>query len=294
MKKFISICLSFLMLSILSASTLASEASFPIETNAPSVYLSASDKQIFAAKMDKLYTENILEKNAEAPTREIIDALLLQIPNASSSERDRINEELASYGVFEFKCPVITRPATRTGTGDVTLEVPLIYYEAWSNCWSVTCGGKWNNRNYGDSFGNVGGADGFGVGYTQMKYPYKSRVVSASAFMADVDSKHTVGTSNRSDGDGSKGFGFRLQDKWYGIGDNYIGQHWSGLCTYDSWFGQYNGIATAYYIHTYDSAKLNGVTFGVEGRTAGISASIEFAEDSFTAFSNDKAFGVYP
>lgn len=96
--------------------------------------------------------------------------------------------------------------------------------------------------------------------------------MSASAYMTDVNSNYRASTSNRSDGDGSKGFGFRIQDHWKS--GYYVGHKWSGLCTYDRWFGNYNGVATAYYIHTYDSASLESVDFGFDGKTAGISATI--------------------
>lgn len=285
------------MLTIFSFSSFAAGSRASTISSSPisnSVYLSATDKEHFATQMDAIYLQKVMKNEVNIPTRELIDSLLLQVSIASPQEQERINAELESYGVYKYDSPIIERPATRTGTGDVTLATPTIYYEAWSTYWSVTCGGEWKNTNYGDVVGDVGGADGFGVGYTNCSNDYKSHVVSASAYLTDANNNYYESTSNRSDGDGSKGFGFRLQDSWQdGIG-HYVGHKWSGLCTYDSWFGNYNGVATAYYIHTYDSANLTGVSFGVDGKTAGISASIEFQEDSFTAFSNDKTFGVYP
>ncbi len=257
-----------------------------------SIYLSAEDKLEFASRMDEAYAQSRMNNTAKTPTREVVDALLLRVSIASPAEQAAINEELAAYGVYKYDSPVIERPTMRTGSGDVDIATPTVYYEAWSTYWTVTCGGGWNNREYGDLFGDVGGDDGFGVGYTNVGGSYQSHVVSASAYLTDEYEENYESTSYRSDGDGSKGFGFRLQDSW--IGNSYVGHKWSGLCTYDSWFGSYNGIATAYYIHTYDTTSLTGVTFGIEGRTAGISADIEFGDDSFTAFSNDKTFEVYP
>lgn len=291
MKKFLSIVLSIAILSLPSATAAAAESSEPFETNTPSIYLSATDKISFAAEMDKLYAKQSLQRNAKTPTREIVDALLLQIPNASPTEKETLNAELASYGVYEFEAPVIERPTSRTGSGDVTIAVPTIYYEAWSTYWSITCGGSWNNTNYGDSIGNVGGPDGFGVGYTNTNNDYRSYVVSASAYLTDQNYEYYESTSNRSDGEGDKGFGFRLQDKWH---MSYVGHIWSGICTYDKNFSYYSGVATAYYIHTYGSASLTEVSFGVSGKIAGINAKINFVEKSFTAFSNDKVIGVYP
>ncbi len=54
-----------------------------------------------------------------------------------------------------------------------------------------------------------------------------------------------------------------------------------------------SGIATGYYIHTWDKAMITSITFGINGKTAGISATISNASKSFTVYSNDKRFGVY-
>lgn len=203
----------------------------------PSVYLSATDKLTFAKEMDELYAKQSLLRSSPTPTREIVDALLLQVPNATPEEKAAINAELETYGVYEFEAPVIESVSTcATDSGDVALDTPTIYYESWSKNWSVTCGGHWKNNEYGDSAGNVGGADGFGVGYTNSSNKYSSKVMSASAYMTDVNSNYRASTSNRSDGDGSKGFGFRIQDHWKS--GYYVGHKWSGLCTYDRWFGK--------------------------------------------------------
>lgn len=294
-KKLVSVALSAVMVMGMSVTAFANETSEPANTVAPSVYLSATAKIEFAKEMDELYASQSSTRSVTTPTREIVDALLLQAANATPEEKAAINAELESYGVYEFDAPIIERPTTcTTDSGDVKLSAPTIYYESWSKNWSVTCGGNWKNSEYGDIIGNVGGADGFGVGYTNSSNKYSSKVVSASAYMCDANNQNYESTSNRSDGDGSKGFGFRIQDHWVFNTTNYVGHKWSGVCTYDRWFGNYNGVATAYYIHTYDSATLNGVSFGFQGKTAGISADITHSEKSFTAFSSDKSFGVYP
>lgn len=272
--------------------TAVETANFPVptEADAPSVYLSAADKRSFAAEMDRRYAEQSLERNTEAPVREVVDALLLQIPNASPVEKEAINAELASCGVYEFEAPVIGR---QTETEDVTLAAPGVYYEAWSANWSITCGGHWNNNNYGDVIGNVGGPDGFGVGFTSTSDTYRSSVVNASACLTDQSGRYDETTKNRSDGDGNHGFGFRLQDKWKLGTAYYIGDRWAGVCTYDKNFSSYDGVATAYYIHTYGSASISEITFGVNGNKAGINAKISTENKSFIAYSSDKVFGTY-
>lgn len=154
----------------------------------------------------------------------------------------------------------------------------------------------WNmeNSNWMDSLktGNVGGQDGFGVGYTNIGSSYKSSVVSVSAAIRDQSGTISKTTTNRSDGDGSKGFGFRLQDYVTSDGNSYVGYKWSGSCTYDSNFGSYSGIATGYYLHTWSSTSINSVSFGIEGKTAGIDIEFSSTANSFTAFGSDKKFGT--
>ncbi len=53
----------------------------------PSVYLSATDKLTFAKEMDELYAKQSLLRSSPTPTREIVDALLLQVPNATPEEK---------------------------------------------------------------------------------------------------------------------------------------------------------------------------------------------------------------
>lgn len=63
----------------------------------PSVYLSATDKLTFAKEMDELYVKQSLLRSSPTPTREIVDALLLQVPNATPEEKAAINAELETY-----------------------------------------------------------------------------------------------------------------------------------------------------------------------------------------------------
>lgn len=295
MKKILALFTSLVMTISLSSAAFAAEVSKTetVPISGTSVYLSATDKMTFAANMDKVYKQQAANNLVKTPTREIIDSLILQVPNSSPAEKEKLYDELASYGVYKFDCPVLPSTASAPHSGDVTVEAPTIFYEAWCKCWTVTFGGEWDTTNYGDTDGNVGGKDGYGVGFTNCKNEYKSQVVRCSAYIADADHKHTESTKNRSDGDGSKGFGFRFQDYIVDF-DTYVGQKWGGSCTYDSWFGMYNGVATAYYIHTYDTTELNSVSFGLDGKTAGINASLSVEKNYFTAFSNDTAFGVYP
>mgnify|MGYP006973104394 CR=1 FL=1 len=106
-----------------------------------------------------------------------------------------------------------------------------------------------------------------------------------------------VSTNNRSDGDGSIGFRFRLQDKVSHLpvlGNYlYVGCKWSGSCTYDAKFSTYSGVATAYYTHTYSTATIDNVKFGIDGKSGGVDVVVSNKEVSFTAYSNDTPLRAY-
>lgn len=187
---------------------------------------------------------------------------------SSDSNVDEIYNELESYGSYVMD-PVdsnsLVSPMSSSGS-DVTINTPTIYYNAYNNTWTVSCGGYWKNNNWNEAIsvpGNVGGTDGFGVYYTSITQPYKSSVISVSASLGNSDYSKTVSTTNRSDGDGAIGFGFRLQDYTYLTGPvtvGYVGYKFSGLCNYDSYFGNYGSVATGYYSHTYSSAYINNIS----------------------------------
>lgn len=261
----------------------------------PSVEMDENQKISFAEAMDKKYQQLLHNQESKLGSRSQLDMLMEQATFARGSEKENLKRELSKYGVYMYDGA--DEIETRSGSGDVALTAPTIFYEAWEKTWTVTCGGNWKNENWVEQIliGNTGGEDAFGVGYTNTSNSYKSSVVRTSAYITDEYGDKMVSTSNRSDGDGSKGFGFRLQDYMYNknTDSRYVGYKWYGSCTYDSNFGTYSGVATAYYIHTYDKANISSISFGLNGKTGGLGIEISSNENSFTAFSADKTFGTY-
>ena len=275
-----------------------------------SIQMDATDKTQFALNMTSVYENRKESNNILEPSIEKINELLLQVPLVDEEEKEAINAELAKYGVYEYinsnEVDTVSTFAVAPDSGDVDLSAPLIYYQAWEDSWTITFGGSWNNDEWNSNSGycgpliptkNVGDADAFGVGFTNTGGDYQSSVIRASAYITDISGSPQNSTNLRTDGDGANGFGFRLQDyKSYvnltGSVD-YIGYSWSGLCTYDTYFGSYSGVATSYYVHTYDSCTINSISFGVNGTVAGITADLSDAAKSFIAYSSDKTFGVY-
>lgn len=202
---------------------------------------------------------------------------------------------MKELGVYRFVSKYEAQDGISTysvGSGDVSLSAPEVYYQADNQTWVVSCGGTWLNANGSSGMykgGNVGDPDGFGVGYTNITSSYQSMVVDSYAYLTDHANVNKVKTNNRSDGDGAKGFGFRLQDRYISTPtfSCYVGHKWYGSCTYDSAFSTYDAIATSYYIHTYRNAKISSISFGINGSTAGINVSLTNIDKSFIAFSTD-------
>lgn len=297
----INLSLSLALMVGVAVPVSATEISQP--TLAPaSVYLDATSKTTFAAEMEAKHDANLKNGKIKRGTIAEIDNLMMQSTFATGSEKEKINQQLETLGVYEYAPSSSTSNAIVpfSTSGDVTLTTPTVFYESWENTWTVTCGGNWRNSNWNEQLflGNVGGSDAFGVGFTNTTKPYKSYVIRSSAYITNQSNTKSSSTTNRSDGDGSKGFGFRLQDSIISINAgssyDYIGYRWYGSSTYDFWFGNYSGVATGYYIHTWSSAQITGIKFGVDGKSAGIEVTISSGDKSFTAYSNDKTFGVYP
>ena len=264
------------------------------ETSASAVYMEEVEKTDFAQEMDKVYANAVAKGKILKTSESEIDSLLEEVTFATGTERERLKDELADCGVYIYeteRTSANVQPLSQTA--DVNVLAPTIAYEAALKEWTVTCGGNWKNGNWNEAVvnGNIGGVDAFGVGYTNTSGTYNSYVVDAMAYITDQNQTETVRTDVRSDGDGQKGFGFRLQD--YKNNNKYVGYKWYGSCTYDYRFGSYSGIATGYYVHTYSKGNITNVSFGLNGTTAGVGFDISNKDYSFPAYGNDTPFGVY-
>ena len=184
-----------------------------------------------------------------------------------------------------------------SSSSDVTVTIPTVFYDSVVKEWTVTCGGQWKNNNYKPYFGigkYIGDSDAFGVGYTHIQSSYSTCVKSAYAYIADQNGGNRITTTNRSDGDGANGFGFRLPDQLKTNPDEsvmYIGYKWYGSCTYDTYFSYYGCLITGYYIHTYSNAEIDTISFGISDNIAGVNASISNSSKSFSAYSSDLKWG---
>lgn len=266
-------------------------------------------KDLIKSASIKVKENKIIEK-----TDSEIDSILAKM-TAEGVAPDEIEKEMEKYGVYKLHIPEETQTQfalASVSNSDVAIDTPSIYLHTTSNQWIVSGGGRWINDNWlqnvsdlwffyagtGDTY-NIGGTEAFGIGYTNTSGTYSTKVNSVYAYLSD-GLGNQITTTSRSDGDGSKGVGFQLQDyarcrvDYANTKDanslSYIGKNFSCVVRYDYNFVSYDGIATSYYAHTYDQAVVNGVTFGVSGKTAGVSFDIANAQYSFPAFGADTRF----
>ena len=303
-KKFLCIIIATAMLCSLGISAFSHND--PVMETSAAVYMSAEDKIAFAKEKDAIYAAQAQPQNISANpvTRHTeVRELIKQAVFAPESEKEGIREELACYGIYEFEGQIIDSPdgQTRSSSGDVNVHAPTIFYDSSAQTWTVSCSGGWRTNNWDTPifpalFGNVGGEDGFGIGFTSLAGTYTSYVMDSYAEIHNGEiggDYKSETTRSRSDGDGSKGFGFRLQDSVVpnsvGLG-SYVGKFWYGYCTYSQNFQNYSGVATGYYAHTWSQTIINSVSFGYQGAVAGVQVGFSNNEKSFVAYGTDKRF----
>ncbi len=293
-KLILACCLCVTLIIIMSVSAYADESIIIQETKSGSVYLDANAKMTFAERKRQEYSEMVAAKEEADMDHDYVLALLSRTVRVDEIEATLIKAELETYGIYEFPTEIIERNdvVPLIDGNDVYVANPSIYYDASTNRWVVVTGGQWLTENYDDNFiflnPDVGGLDGYGVAFTSTS-GYNSSVVDVLGTIY-TENGDLSQIRNRSDGNGGLGFGFRQQDKYIQVGLAkyvYLGDQWSGICYYDSEFASFSAVATSYYVHTYDSASISSITFGVSGKQAGLEIAIENSAGSFVAYSDD-------
>lgn len=286
--------------------------------------ITAMSSQVYAGEVQQGYSKHVKDKIAlrefgqkQAKTKTLtpmsdneINRLLTRMVMGTEVNKQEIESQLNNAGVYILETDS-NIPTTLSDSSNVRMNTPLITYDSRNDEWLVSGGGYWANDSWADDMNygvwagyvgetkDMGGKDGFGVGYTNLSGNYQTYVVDQYAMISDGEGRE-VETGSRSDGDGSKGFGFELQDKVrlnVSPGSfiepeecSYLGKHFGGTLTYDGDFTYFDGIATSYYVHTYEEAYISGVKFGVDGETAGVEISVANRADSFKAYSRDTEF----
>lgn len=224
---------------------------------------------------------------------------------AHNTSDSKLQSTMQNMGAYELQQPSTNNLSIipTTSTHDITMTPPSIFYMPSYDEWWVTGGGYWNDFNWqaeslmaGIIPTNIGGQDGYGVAFTNTSDNYNSAFVGGVCDIYDTYDNNSIETVNRSDGNGAIGFGFRLQDYTWDDWTHgfpipyYKGSNFAVIGEYDSNFANYHGVATSYYIHTWDKTSISNITFGVQGETAGMSVQYTDKQEAWPAYSTDTRF----
>lgn len=277
-------------------------------TNPPVQASASRDNDIVRAKKNLVsYAKQQEAKKSKAEkSRYNVEAAMSRLMEMVSENKPiaEIASEMNESGIYILGQTPSTTISSQiispmSDSGDIHMSRPIISLNTSKTEWIVTGGGWWTSEEWKNEIllsTKIGGPDGFGVGFTSTSGAYTTRVLRSYATISD-DHGHKKTTSNRSDGNGELGFGFRIQDyvEAYGIVGgyklyDYVGKHFAGQSVYDSKFVNYDGVATTYYIHTWNSASISGIDFGVSGKSAGVNAKINNSSNSFICYSADTRY----
>ena len=266
-------------------------------------------KTTFVSEAQKKHMATVTLGMGVPPTVTEIDTII-QFYSFAQTAKEKQSAETAmdAMGLFVYYDNNVTpldsqavTPASiwypDSNNTDVCLNNPIIVYNSWTDTWIVSVSGYWLNDAYMPYIitkGSVGNPEAFGFGFTNIRNTYESSVIRSNATIWDQYREKSVTTTNRADGNGALGCGFRLQDEIVILPEHidnlYIGAYWYASCTYDSNFATYSAVVTAYYTHTYDSMTIDSIEFGVQGKEAGVNITFSKGEDDgFTTYSSGDA-----
>jgi hypothetical protein len=296
-KKLIGMLLALTITASLSTGFPSSADSRPVGSLKYDQIETKQDLVDYANQEESLKSQQTKNSNSSVDTNKMLADMVFV-----GDDIDTIASAMENYGVYIYdsESGSSTMSAMSTDVSDVKVSAPIISYNSSKRQWTVTGGGYWKNTSYINDVGllshNIGGNDAFGVGYTSTSGTYSSAVVSLYGYIENADCTVVKSTTDRTDGDGKSGFGFRLQD--YVIpssipyaAPDYVGYRFCGQCIYNSNFTNYHGNATTYYVHTWNNTAVSSVSFGISGKVAEINVSLGSSTDYFLAYSGaDTAF----
>lgn len=214
---------------------------------------------------------------------------------------DELEAYLNASGMFIYnkeEAPAIIPYSS--GTTDVNMNTPLITYNSSASEWVVSGGGSWKQHEYVDDIPydvypyrgkktNIGGQDAVGVIFhnTSGTVPVLKR---STGYVHDGNGAN-MNLSNPYNMSSSKGVIFEYQDYvtfadvsfdcWY----KYMGYGFSSTAVYSSTFSKYHGRAGSYYVHTWGSTNITGISVSVDS----ISVSWTNEANGWTVRNNNDA-----
>lgn len=276
-----------------------------------------SELDIVTGKKDlvETYKDNAVEMSeAELVQRaQYIESVIADL-SSRGYDQDDIALELENYGVFRLNSPSVNSDnVLYSEPADVVSNQVSIFFDSLPQNWVVYGSGAWVNDNWFDDMPgggwtskgqikNLGNFNAVGITYYNTSGRYDTRVVSSYAnIMSDKGDENgntwNLISTSPSSGDGQYGVSFQFQDKVKLIGSpwqivipksdfSYLGASFNVMITYDKNFTNWNGNARAFYVHTWDEAVINKISFNVSGKEFGVEFDISNSNKSYPAFSN--------
>lgn len=174
---------------------------------------------------------------------------------------------------------------------DVKINNVTVLYDSYAKTWSLVGGGYWLNDNWKNEIsgnGNLGGRDGIGIAITNLSGSSSHGLAPKQSYAYVHDGNgNDMTVTNRTFANYEQGVFFEYQDS---VSDNYfwstpkyMGHGFSAAMIYDGdLFEAYNGRATTYYAHTWETSSITSIG----ASTTGFSIGFSDYSHSFYAYSN--------
>ena len=258
-------------------------------------------RELVAAHSDN-YIEGYSE-TAEGQERSNYVTQLINKMQAGVVDEAEAKAALEALGVYKLEVESAENNVNlrASQSGDVPLNNVTTFYDSTANEWYLAGGGTWGTGWLNDvplislpivgSMHNIGGNDGVGIKIYNTSGTYNTYVKRSQLYYSDGTNDYY--NYNPTIYDGQQGAYFQFQDKvvvesvdYPSVYYRYIGKHFAVTIVYDGNFTNFHGYARTQYNHTWSSAQITAVNFGVDGDKVKFSVGIQNSTHSFECFSN--------
>ncbi len=219
----------------------------------------------------------------------------LVTPSKNSEGLTIADEKLNPLGfyIYSYQEPDISLMSSQN---DVKINNVTILYDSNDNTWSLVGGGYWLTDNWKKEIsgnGNINGRDGVGIAITNLTGSSSHGFAPKESYAYVHDgNNNSITVTNRTFANYEQGVFFEyddyVSDNYFWSTPKYMGYGFSAAMIYDNdLFLAYNGRATTYYAHTWQSSSITSIG----ASTTGFSIGFSDYDHSFYAYSNQaKAF----
>lgn len=293
-RRIVGLCLAIMMSSL----------AFNLQVSAFCEEISSEYVDAKRALVEK-YADNYIEgysETAEGKERSAYISQLINKMQAGIIEEEKTKNELESMGVYKLECEYVENSSNIRSSeeADVPLSNVTTFYDSTANEWYLAGGGTWGSGWLEDipaisspivgSMTNIGGKDGVGIKLYNTSGTYNTYVKRSQLYYSDgVDDYYNY---NPTLYDGQQGTYFEFQDKvvvesvqYPTVNYRYIGKHFSVTIVYDGNFTNFHGYARTQYVHTWSSAQITEVSFGINGDATKFNITVAPEVKSFQCYS---------